>query len=76
MQLLQPIQSRKMRTSVEANFLKWDGDLQRTKLRAAVRAYELNHGKLPVAARDLVPQYLKSIPFDPTTGKELPLDYR
>ena len=48
--------------------------LQHTKLRAAAHAYELDHAKPPATASNLVPQYLKSVPLDATTGKELLLD--
>ena len=49
-------------------------DILRTKIQLAAHAYELDHGKPPTATRDLVPQYLKSVPHDPATDKELPLN--
>ena len=39
----------------------------------AARSYELEQGKSPTTAADLVPAFLKSIPRDPMTGRELPL---
>jgi hypothetical protein len=42
-------------------------------LSFAARAYELEKGKAPQSTADLVPDYLKTIPKDPTTGKELGL---
>lgn len=73
-QLILPFQMRKIRAGVEQKFIKGSTDLQRTKIHAAVRAYELDHGKPPATARELVPQYLKFIPIDPATGNELPLN--
>lgn len=43
-------------------------------LGIAAHAYELEHGRPPATARDLVPHYVKSIPLDPATGQELPLN--
>ena len=37
----------------------------------AARAYELNKGHPPASAADLVPEYLKAVPKDPVTGKNL-----
>jgi hypothetical protein len=37
----------------------------------AARAYELDKGHRPANASDLVPAYLKSVPIDPATGKEM-----
>jgi len=37
----------------------------------AARAYELDQGKKPASAADLVPAYLKSVPQDPFTGTNL-----
>lgn len=39
----------------------------------AARAYELDHGKPPARAADLVPEYLKAVPKDPETGVEMGL---
>jgi hypothetical protein len=39
----------------------------------AARAYELEKGKPPQSAADLVPEYLKAVPKDPVTGKDLGL---
>jgi hypothetical protein len=37
----------------------------------AVRAYELDNGKPPSSVADLVPDYLKAVPQDPSSGKEM-----
>lgn len=73
-QLVQPFLNRKALEKGRQKFIKIESDLDRMKLRAAAHAYELDHGEPPATARDLVPQYLKAIPLDATTGKELPLD--
>lgn len=39
----------------------------------AARAYELDKGHPPASAADLVPDYLKAVPQDPVTGKNLGL---
>lgn len=72
-QLLQPIMQRGMRVNAEKKFTRIVNDLERTKVHAAARAYEVDHGKPPAAAGELVPAYLKTVPVDSTTGKELPL---
>ncbi len=72
--LVQPFMTDKYVKSAEQKFAKGLNTLHHTKLRAAAHAYELEHAKPPAAAADLVPQYLKAIPLDATTGKELPLD--
>lgn len=73
-QLVQPFLNRKALEKGRQKFTKIETDLQRTRIQLARHAYELDHGKPPAAASDLVPQYLKSIPLDPATGKELPLN--
>jgi hypothetical protein len=54
---------------VQANQLRRRGMI----LAFAARAYELEKGKLPQSAADLVPDYLKAVPKDPVTGKDLGL---
>ena len=48
-----------------------DASRRRTMLSFAARAYELEHGKPPASAADLVPAYLKTIPQDPNTGTNM-----
>ena len=43
----------------------------RLLIELASRAYELENGKPPASAADLVPEYLKAIPKDPETGEDL-----
>ncbi|MEY4387192.1 MAG: hypothetical protein RLY20_2475 [Verrucomicrobiota bacterium] len=72
--LLQPFINRAALQKGRQKFAKIETDLARMRLRLAGRAFELENGKPPVSSKDLVPQYLKSVPLDPETGKELPLD--
>ncbi len=44
---------------------------QRLMLRLSARAYELENQKLPANVSDLVPAFLKAIPRDLKTGKEI-----
>jgi hypothetical protein len=44
-------------------------------LAFAARAYELEKGKKPQSVSDLVPEYLKSVPKDPMTGKDMGLGH-
>jgi hypothetical protein len=47
--------------------------LARAMLDCACRAYEMDHGKPPASATNLVPDYLQALPNDPVTGQPLPL---
>ena len=53
-----------------------NSDLRRRQLllNLAARAYELEHGKKPVRAEDLVPSVLRTLPKDPETGTNLVLN--
>lgn len=44
---------------------------RRAIVEAAARLFELEKGRRPTGYADLVPAYLKAIPLDPTTGKEI-----
>jgi hypothetical protein len=44
---------------------------RRAIVEAAARLFELEKGRRPKSYTDLVPAYLKVIPLDPTTGKEI-----
>lgn len=43
----------------------------RLLIALAARAYELDQGKPPANATDLVPEYLKAVPQDPVTGTNM-----
>ena len=45
--------------------------LRRLELDLALRAFELEKGHRPASAAELVPEYLKAVPKNPTTGKNL-----
>ncbi len=56
--------------------LKFDAQEQKPRrlmLDLAARAYQLDKGHPPASAADLVPDYLKAVPQDPVTGKNLKL---
>ena len=63
--------------SVRVHFVKLSKDRQRQSGRLlidlAARAFELEKGRRPQSANELVPDYLRAIPKDPTTGVELAL---
>lgn len=44
---------------------------RRAIVEAAARLFELEKGRRPTGYADLVPAYLKAIPLDPATGKEI-----
>jgi len=46
---------------------------RRLEIEFAARAYELEKGKPPQSAADLVPDYFKAVPKDPVTGKDMGL---
>jgi len=50
-------------------------DLRRVIVVAAVRAFTLEHGKLPDQLQDLVPEYLDEIPIDPFDKDSKPIQY-
>lgn len=70
------IQSRTMRAA-EQKFVQrcQQRELQRRRLMLtlAIDAYKTEHGKKPDNYSALVPQYLSSIPVDPSTGTNLSL---
>jgi len=68
--------SRSRKKSEEQSKLKVNGRILQTRrliLDLAARAYELDKGHRPTSTSDLVPDYLKAIPQDPTTGTNLTL---
>ena len=74
LQIMQPFLNRKLQDRVRQSLIKIEADLLRMRIQLAARAYELEQGKPPASASELVPTYLKAVPKDPTTGKEMPLD--
>lgn len=72
--LTTPFLQRDMRKKTDQKFADRFRELQQTILHAAAHAYELDHGKQPTTPRELVPGYLKAVPIDSATGKEIPLN--
>lgn len=73
-QIVSPFLNRKVFERARQKFAKIENDTSRMKLQLAARAFELEQGKPPVTAQELVPKYLKAAPLDAETGKELPLN--
>jgi hypothetical protein len=66
---------RKSTRDARESFAKKVDALQATRRRtiveAAARLFELEKGRRPTGYTDLVPAYLRTVPLDPTTGKEI-----
>jgi len=60
-----------IRKKSEKLFHEKQGETRSLTVQFAARAYELDKGKPPKSITDLVPTYLKAIPQDPTTGKDM-----
>ena len=53
---------------------RWSARRATARAAVAVQRFRLKHGRLPNKLADLVPDYLKTVPADPYTGK--PVVYR
>jgi hypothetical protein len=73
-QFVQPFMSRKVLAKGRQKFIQSESDIGRMQLQLATHAYQLERGNPPASMNELVPQYLKSAPVDPETGKELPFN--
>ena len=62
--------------NVPSTLREADRERRALMIHFAARAYELEQGKLPGRASDLVPGYLKAVPKDPETSQEMPLKPR
>jgi hypothetical protein len=71
--LLEYRSARRMKESFVGRFQTNVLRRRHMEIEFAARAYELEKGKPPQSAADLVPDYLKAVPKDPTTGKDLGL---
>ncbi len=58
-------------TKVRRKFLEKQGKTRSLAVRFAARAYELDKGRSPTNITVLVPAYLKGVPKDSVTGKDL-----
>ena len=57
----------------ETSFQGKEEKTRRLMIQLAARAYELEKGRPPASISDLVPDYLKSVPTDPSTGAKMAL---
>jgi len=62
---------RTFEQSLESRYRENQQDRRRMAIHFAARAYELEKGKPPASAAELVPEYLKAVPKDPVTGARL-----
>jgi hypothetical protein len=69
-------EQRKMKASFLAKFERNQRERRLLAIDYAARAFELEKGKPPFSAGDLVPEYLEAVPKDPTTGSDLSLRAR
>jgi hypothetical protein len=65
---------RKNNWSLTVKLLRTDRRRRQLLLNFASRAYELEHGKRPLRAEELVPSVLRAVPKDPETGTNLVLN--
>ena len=64
-------QTKATEAKAKKKFLQQEINNRNLLIELATRAYELEKGRHPSSTRDLVPEYLKAIPQDPTTGTNL-----
>lgn len=62
---------REARDSVIKGVNELQASRRRAIVEAAARLFEMEKGRRPTGYTDLVPAYLKAVPLDPTTGKEI-----
>lgn len=62
---------REVRTSFIEKVNRLQTERRRAIIEAAARLFELEKGRRPTGYADLVPAYLKAVPLDPATGKEI-----
>jgi len=61
----------KIRNKAKGKFLGQQVKTRSLEIQLAARAYELDAGQPPHTIKDLVPRYLKAIPYDPVAGKDM-----
>ncbi len=72
--ITQPLQARMMAPAIQQATNKIQAHqavLRQAMIAFAARAYELEKNQRPASLRDLTPDYLKAIPQDPRTGKDI-----
>ena len=65
---------RSAKAAIGSSKRKFDAQELKTRqlmIALAARAYELDKGHPPTTVADLVPEYLKAVPKNPSTGKDL-----
>lgn len=69
--LFMHIQLSDSRKKLEKTFHSTQTETRNLAVQFAARAYELDKSKPPTSITDLVPAYLKAVPKDATTGKDM-----
>ena len=69
-------QNAEMRKTVEEAFYEKQFESRVLAIKFAARAYELEKGESALNIHDLVPAYLKSVPHDPGTTREMVYPFR
>ena len=64
---------KKARQLAEQKFYGQEKKTRQLTVALAARACELEKGRRPENAADLTPEYLKAVPKDPASGKNLVL---
>ena len=70
------VESASFKKGIQKAEQKFKNQQSRTRqllVDLAARAYELDKGRRPANLTDLVPDYLKAVPKDPASGKNLVL---
>lgn len=70
-ELVMDTQLSDARKKAEKKFHATQAETLNLAVQFAARAYELDKGKPPANITDLVPAYLKAVPKDATTGKDM-----
>lgn len=65
------LQTYSLGRSMSVRYQRQLGSLAGEETIACIEAYRLDHGRLPAALADLVPDYMPELPVDPWTGKPL-----
>jgi len=65
-------QSRRIKKSFHKQMMELPLQSRQLSVIFAARLFEIENGRRPQSFSDLVPAYLKTVPVDPKTGKEIP----
>ena len=72
-EILAAHETRAAKAKAKQRYETQQNGMHRLMLDLAAHAYQLDKGHRPANAIDLVPTYLKALPLDPITGKEMKL---